>query len=196
MADDNNGVVAGAGTGAPQGSQSGAVDGVQGAQGASGAQGTQADAPKFTQEQLNNYLAKEAGLRESKLLAELGLKSKDELSALKKKLDEGKSEEQRRAEALDVEKKRAEELDGKAKASELIIELLSMGMDKENAKKYAKFAAEEAGETAEEKAKAFIAANEGLIKKTARDVGIVTGGRQLNTNEAILGDMKKRFKVG
>ena len=188
--------VAGSGTGTAYSTQSGAGDGGNDSQGASGAQGVQSDAPKFTQEQLNGFLAKEAGIRESKILAELGLKSKDELAALKKKLDEGKTEEQRRAEALEAEKKRADELDGKVKASDLIIELLSMGMDKENARKYAKFAAEETGETAEEKAKAFIAANDGLVKKTARDVGIVTGGRQLNTNEAILGDMKKRFKVG
>lgn len=161
------------------------------------AQQSTAEQPKFTQSQLNDLIAKESGTRMKKVYEELGVKTPEELAALKKKLDEGKTEEQRRAEALDAEKKRADDLDGKVKASDLIIELLAMGMDKDNAKKYAKFAAEEVGETAEDKAKAFIAANEGLVKKAVapQNAGIVTGGQHVNSQDAMLGEMKKRFRV-
>lgn len=153
--------------------------------------------PKFTQSQLNDLIAKEAGTRERKLYEQLGVKSPEELAAIRKKLDEGKTEEQRRAEALEAEKKRADDLDGRVKSSDLIIELLALGMDKEGARKYAKFAAEEAGETAEDKAKAFIEENEGLVKKATapKNAGIVTGGQHINSQDAMLGEMKKRFKV-
>jgi hypothetical protein len=152
--------------------------------------------PKFTQKQLNDLIAKEAGTRESKILERLGVKSADELDAIRKKLDEGKTEEQRKAEALDAEKKRADELDGKYKSSDLIIELLALGMDKENAKKYAKFAAEEAGETAEDKARAFVTSNEGLVKRATvpQNVGRVTGQQGEDKDITILNQMLEKHK--
>ena len=160
------------------------------------AQQATAEQPKFTQSQLNDLIAKEAGTRERKILERLGAKSADELDAIRKKLDEGKTEEQRMAEALDAEKKRADELDGKYKSSDLIIELLALGMDKENAKKYAKFAAEEAGETAEDKAKAFVTSNEGLVKRATapQNVGRVTGAQGEDKDITILNQMLEKHK--
>lgn len=156
----------------------------------------QAEQPKFTQSQLNDLIAKEAGTRERKLLERLGVKSADELDAIRTKLDAGKTEEQRRVEALDAEKKRADELDGKYKASDLVIELLALGMDKDNAKKYAKFAAEEAGETAEDKAKAFVTSNEGLVKRATvpQNVGRVTGQQGEDKDITILNQMLEKHK--
>ena len=152
--------------------------------------------PKFTQSQLNDLIAKEAGTRERKLYEQLGIKTPEELAAIRKKLDEGKTEEQRRAEALDAEKKRADDLDGKVKSSDLIIELLAMGMDKDNARKYAKFAAEEVGETAEDKAKAFVTSNEGLVKRSTapQNVGIITGSKGEDKDITILNQMMEKHK--
>lgn len=160
------------------------------------AQQSTAEQPKFTQSQLNDLIAKESGTRMKKVYEELGVKTPEELAALKKKLDEGKTEEQRRAEALDAEKKRADELDGKYKASDLVIELLALGMDKESAKKYAKFAAEEVGETAEDKAKAFVTSNEGLVKRSTapQNVGIITGSKGEDKDITILNQMMEKHK--
>ena len=161
---------------------------------------TEQEEAKFTQKQLNDLIAKEAGTRESKtrqeILSKLGLSSVDDLEKLKAKLDSEKTEEQKRAEALEQEKKRAEELEGKTKTADLIIELLALGMDKASAKKYAKFANEEEGETAEAKAQAFITNNEGLVKKSApANLGVKTGSKQVNEKEAMLEQMKKTFHV-
>jgi hypothetical protein len=155
-----------------------------------------AEQPKFTQSQLNDLIAKEAGTRERKLYEQLGVKTPEEFAVIRKKLDEGKTEEQRRVEALDAEKKRADELDGKYKASDLVIELLALGMDKDNAKKYAKFAAEEAGETAEDKAKAFVTSNEGLVKRATvpQNVGRVTGQQGEDKDITILNQMLEKHK--
>ena len=157
----------------------------------------QVDEAKYTDKQLNDLIAKEAGTRESKtrkeLLDKLGLSSVEDLDKLKAKLDSEKTEEQKRAEALEQEKKRAEELEGKTKTADLIIELLALGMDKESAKKYAKFANEEEGETAEAKAQAFIKNNEGFVKKSGGNLGIQSGSKKLNEPATALAAMKKEF---
>ena len=163
--------------------------------------GTQppSDEAKFTQKQLNDLIAKESGTRETKtrneILEKLGLSSVDDLDKLKAKLDSEKTEEQKRAEALESEKKRAEELEGKTKTADLIIELLDLGMDKESAKKYAKFANEEDGETAEAKAQAFIRNNEGFVKKSGGNLGIQSGSKKLNETASALASMKKEFGI-
>ena len=159
----------------------------------------QVDEAKYTDKQLNDLIAKEAGTRESKtrkeLLDKLGLSSVEDLDKLKAKLDSEKTEEQKRAEALEQEKKRAEELEGKTKTADLIIELLALGMDKESAKKYAKFANEEDGETAEAKAQAFIKNNEGFVKKSGSNIGIQSGSKKLNETASALASMKKEFGI-
>lgn len=152
--------------------------------------------PKFTQSQLNDLIAKEAGNRASKaekeILSSLGLTSKEELAKLKEKLDAGKSEEQRREEQREAERKEKEELEKKVGSADLIVELMALGMNKEAARKYAKFAAESDGETAEEKAASFIAENEGLVKKPApKDLGIKSGEASLNEHDSLLEQMKK-----
>ena len=48
------------------------------------------------------------------------------------------------------EKKHVAELEGQTKTADIVIELLALGMDKARAKKYARFANEEDGETAED----------------------------------------------
>ena len=68
-------------------------------------------------------------------------------------------------------------------------------MDKASAKKYAKFANEEDGETAEEKAQAFIANNDGFVKKQGRDIGIQSGSKKLNETASALESMKKEFGI-
>jgi len=159
----------------------------------------QAEEARFTQKQLNDLIAKEAGTRETKtrneILEKLGLSSVDDLDKLKARLDSEKTEEQKRAEALESEKKRAEELEGKTKTADLIIELLDLGMDKESAKKYAKFANEEDGETAEAKAQAFIRNNEGFVKKSGGNLGIQSGSKKLNETASALASMKKEFGI-
>lgn len=153
----------------------------------------------FTQKQLNDLIAKESGKRETKtraeLLEKLGLTSIDELDKLKAKLDSEKTEEQKRAEDFEAEKKRAAELEGQTKTADIVIELLALGMDKASAKKYAKFANEEDGETAEEKAQAFIANNDGFVKKQGRDIGIQSGSKKLNETASALESMKKEFGI-
>ena len=157
----------------------------------------QEEEAKFTQKQLNDLIAKEAGTRETKtrkeLLDKLGLSSVEDLDKLKAKLDSEKTEEQKRAEALESEKKRTEELEGMTKTADLMIELLDLGMDKESAKKYAKFANEEEGETAEAKAQAFIRNNEGFVKKSGGNFGIQSGSKKLNEPATALAAMKKEF---
>lgn len=166
-----------------------------------GTTGTQppVDEAKFTQKQLNDLIAKESGTRETKtrneILEKLGLSSVDDLDKLKARLDSEKTEEQKRAEALESEKKRAEELEGKTKTADLVIELLALGMDKESAKKYAKFANEEDGETAEAKAQAFIRNNEGFVKKSGGNLGIQSGSKKLNETASALASMKKEFGI-
>ena len=159
----------------------------------------QVDEAKYTDKQLNDLIAKEAGTRESKtrkeLLDKLGLSSVEDLDKLKAKLDSEKTEEQKRAEALESEKKRTEELEGMTKTADLIIELLDLGMDKESAKKYAKFANEEDGETAEAKAQAFIRNNEGFVKKSGGNLGIQSGSKKLNETASALASMKKEFGI-
>ena len=159
----------------------------------------QEEEAKFTQKQLNDLIAKEAGTRETKtrkeLLDKLGLSSVEDLDKLKAKLDSEKTEEQKRAEALEQEKKRAEELEGKTKTADLIIELLALGMDKTSAKKYAKFANEEEGETAEAKAQAFIRNNDGFVKKSGGNLGIQSGSKKLNETASALASMKKEFGI-
>lgn len=157
------------------------------------------DEAKFTQKQLNDLIAKESGTRETKtrneILEKLGLSSVDDLDKLKARLDSEKTEEQKRAEALESEKKRATELEGKTKTADLVIELLALGMDKESAKKYAKFANEEDGETAEAKAQAFIRNNEGFVKKSGGNLGIQSGSKKLNETASALASMKKEFGI-
>ena len=150
---------------------------------------------KFTQSQLNDLIAKEAGNRVSKaereILSSLGLTSKEDLAKLKEKLDAGKSEEQRREEQREAERKEKEELERKVGSADLIVELMALGMNKESARKYAKFAAESDGDTAEEKAASFIAENEGLVKKAPSNLGVKSGEVSLNEHDSLLEQMKK-----
>ena len=191
----------GSGTVAAQGSQSGAGDGGQAAQGSSRAQETQADAPKFTQSQLNDLIAKEAGKREEKatlaVLAKMGFKTIEEAEAFNKTRQESMTQaEKDKAKLAELEttaQTAARERD-EAKAE---VAALKAGVPADKVAKVVKLAAGYDGDTMEEKITAFLADFPDFVKTVAgapQNVGRVTGAQGEDKDITILNQMLEKHK--
>ena len=192
----------GSGTGTPQGAQSGAGDGGQAAQGASGEQGTQSDAPKYTDKQLNDLIAKEAGKREEKAtlaaLAKMGFKTIEEAEAFNKTRQESMTQaEKDKAKLAEIEttaQTAARERD-EAKAE---VAALKAGVPADKVAKVVKLAAGYDGDTMEAKITALLADFPDFVKGqtgtggTAANVGRQTGQQGVSDEERLLAIARKQ----
>jgi hypothetical protein len=161
-----------------------------------------AEAPKYTDKQLNDLLTRDAGKEVKKLLAEAGFDPsgdiKADLAKLKTIRDGQLTEEQKRAEK---EKATADELTkSKREASEARAEAaaLKLGVPADKAERVRKLAlaGDYEGATEAEKVAAVLADFPEFVKKEAPgDVGRRTGGSQVNEEEALLAQMKKNAGI-
>ena len=175
MAEDNNNA-AGAGDGSGSGD------------------GQAAEVAKYTDKQLNDLIAKNAGKAVEKtraeLLAELGADSLDTLKAkLAKQAELEKASmteaEKVRAE-LEAEKKKTQDFEARASAAELKAEIIGKGVSADKAERVAKLAAGYDGATVAEKVEAVLKEFPEFVKQSTASVGLETGHKSLNEEEALL----------
>ena len=149
---------------------------------------------KYTDKQLNDLIAKNAGKAVEKtraeLLAELGADSIDTLKAkLAKQAELEKASmtetEKVRAE-LEAEKKKTQDVEARASAAELKAEIIGKGVPADKAERVAKLAAGYDGATVAEKVEAVLKEFPEFVKPTTASVGVETGHKSLNEEEALL----------
>jgi len=167
-----------------------------------------AEAPLYTNKQLNDLLARDAGKEVKKLLAEAGFDPsgdiKADLAKLKTIRDGQLTEEQKRAEK---EKAAKDEIDtAKREASEAKIEAsaLRAGLkapekdgdeNDRRLKRFVRLANGYDGTEAEKVAAVLADFPEFVRKEAPGDVGRLTKGSQVNEEEALLAQMKKNAGI-
>ena len=162
----------------------------------------EADAPKYTDKQLNDLLARDAGKEVKKMLAEAGFDPsgdiKADLAKLKSVRDSQMTAEQKAAEAA---KAKDDELTAsKREASEARAEAaaLKLGVPADKCDRVRKLAlaGDYDGATEAEKVAAVLADFPEFVKAQAPgDIGKLSGGKQVNEEEAILAQMKKNAGI-
>ena len=160
------------------------------------------EAPKYTDKQLNDLLARDAGKEAKKLLAEAGFDTsgdiKADLAKLKTLRDSQLTAEQKAAEAA---KAKDDELSAsKREASEARAEAaaLKLGVPADKCDRVRKLAmaGDYEGATEAEKVAAVLADFPEFVKAQAPgDVGRLTKGSQVNEEEALLAQMKKNAGI-
>ena len=157
-------------------------------------QGAEPEVAKYTDKQLNDLIAKNVGKASEKtraeLLAELGADSLDTLKAkLAKQAELEKASmteaEKVRAE-LEAEKKKTQDVEARASAVELKAEIIGKGVPADKAERVAKLAAGYDGATVAEKVEAVLKEFPEFVKQSGASVGVETGHKSLNEEEALL----------
>jgi hypothetical protein len=157
-------------------------------------QGADPEVAKYTDKQLNDLIAKNVGKASEKtraeLLAELGADSLDTLKAkLAKQAELEKASmteaEKIRAE-LEAEKKKTQDVEARASAAELKAEIIGKGVPADKAERVAKLAAGYDGATVAEKVEAVLKEFPEFVKQPGASVGVETGHKSLNEEEALL----------
>ena len=161
-----------------------------------------AEAPKYTDKQLNDLLARDAGKEVKKMLAEAGFDPsgdiKADLAKLKSVRDSQMTAEQKAAEAA---KAKDDELTAsKREASEARAEAaaLKLGVPADKCDRVRKLAmaGDYEGSTEAEKVAAVLADFPEFVKAAAPgDIGRRTGGSQVNEEEELLAKMKKNAGI-
>ena len=161
-----------------------------------------AETPKYTDKQLNDLLARDAGKEVKKMLAEAGFDPsgdiKADLAKLKSVRDSQLTEKEKAAEAA---KAKDDELSTfKREASEARAEsaALRAGVPADKCDRVRKLAlaGDYEGATEAEKVASVLADFPEFVKVAAPgDVGRVTKGSQVNEEEAILAQMKKNAGI-
>lgn len=149
---------------------------------------------KYTDKQLNDLIAKNAGKASEKtraeILAELGADSIDTLKARLAKQDEaekaGMTEAEKYKAELETEKKARLEEASKRTAAELRAEIIGKGVPADKADKVAKLAAGYDGETIAAKVEAVLAEFPEFVKAQAQQVGIEGRKSNLSEEDALL----------
>jgi phage protein D len=149
---------------------------------------------KYTDKQLNDLIAKNAGKASEKtraeILAELGADSIDTLKARLAKQAEaekaGMTEAEKYKAELEAEKKARLEEAGKRTAAELRAEIIGKGVPADKADKVAKLAAGYDGETIAAKVEAVLAEFPEFVKPQAQQVGIEGRKSNLSEEDALL----------
>src|SRR5574344_1185361 len=142
------------------------------------------EAPKYTDKQLNDLIAKNKGKGVEELLKTAGCQTQDELT--KALADENKKTAEKLAEA-----------EKKAALAEFRAEALVQGVNKEASEKVAKWAQDYEGKTAEEKVTAFLKDNpqfaQSEAKPTAPKISSKTVSQTPDTEAALLERIKKQM---
>ena len=152
---------------------------------------------KYTDKQLNDIVAKNAGKAVEKtradLLAELGVDSLDTLKARLTKQAELEKASMTEAEKykaeLETEKKARTEAEGKMTAAELKAEIIGRGVPADKADKVAKLAAGYEGETLAAKVEAVLVEFPEFIKAPTQQVGLEGRRSNLSEEEALLAQL-------
>ena len=162
----------------------------------------EADAPKYTDKQLNDLLARDAGKEVKKMLAEAGFDPsgdiKADLAKLKSVRDSQLTEKEKAAQ--DAKAKDDELTASKREASEARAEsaALKAGVPADKCDRVRKLAlaGDYEGANEAEKVASVLADFPEFVKVAAPgDVGRVTKGSQVNEEEAILAQMKKNAGI-
>jgi len=159
------------------------------------------EAPKYTDKQLNDLIAKNKGKGVEELLKTAGFQTQDELTKAladyKAMQDKNKTDAEKLA---DENKKTAEKLaeaEKKYALAEFRAEALAQGVNKEASEKVAKWAQDYEGKTAEEKVTAFLKDNpqfaQSEAKLTAPKISSKTVSQTPDAEAALLERIKKQM---
>ena len=159
------------------------------------------EAPKYTDKQLNDLIAKNKGKGVEELLKTAGFQTQDELTKAladyKAMQDKNKTDAEKLA---DENKKTAEKLaeaEKKAALAEFRAEALVQGVNKEASEKVAKWAQDYEGKTAEEKITAFLKDNpqfaQGEAKSAGPKISSKTVSQTPDAEAALLERIKKQM---
>ena len=159
------------------------------------------EAPKYTDKQLNDLIAKNKGKGVEELLKAAGFQTQDELTKAladyKAMQDKNKTDAEKLA---DENKKTAEKLaeaEKKYALAEFRAEALVQGVNKEASEKVAKWAQDYEGKTAEEKVTAFLKDNpqfaQSEVKPTAPKISSKTVSQTPDAEAALLERIKKQM---
>lgn len=163
---------------------------------------TEQEKAKYTDKQLNDLIAKEAGKRESKaqadLLAKMGFASLDDVEKFVEKRKEGMTEAEKtkaRLEEIENESKKTAKERDEAKAE---IAALKAGISPDKVEKVVKLAAGYDGDTPAERITALLAdfpdigKAEGKAPAAGKDLGVQTGQKRLGEVERLLEVARKQ----
>jgi hypothetical protein len=159
------------------------------------------EAPKYTDKQLNDLIAKNKGKGVEELLKTAGFQTQDELTKAladyKAMQDKNKTDAEKLA---DENKKTAEKLaeaEKKAALADFRAEALAQGVSKEASEKVAKWAQDYDGKTAEEKITAFLKDNpqfaQSEAKLAAPKISSKTVSQTPDAEAALLERIKKQM---
>jgi len=160
-----------------------------------------AEAPKYTDKQLNDLIAREATKREaaakSAMMKELGVDTPEDLAALKKLREEKMTESERSAASLKAKDDAVIAAKAEADAARAEVEALKAGISAENLTKAIKLAGTYDGATMAEKIAAVVADFPMLKGKpgaSARGgaLGVETRHEELSEVEAMLAKARKQ----
>ena len=145
----------------------------------------------FTQDDVNNLIAKESRKAVEKAMSELGVtdagSAKEALAKAKELMDAQKSNEQKLAEQIKAESERATLAEQKAAAIEAKFAALAKGIDAGKAEKAAKLAQDYEGDTIDAKLDAMLKDFPEFIKQTtAPAFGAPTQNTQPSKDAALM----------
>lgn len=157
----------------------------------------QAEVAKYTDKQLNDLIAKNAGKAVEKtraeILAELGVDSLDTIKAKLAKQAELEKASMTEAEKykaeLEAEKKARADAEGKMTAAELRAEIIGKGVPADRADKVVKLAAGYEGATTAEKVDAVLKDFPELVKAPVQAIGVETKRQNLSEEDALLAQL-------
>jgi len=163
---------------------------------------TEQEQAKYTDKQLNDLIAKEAGKRESKaqaeLLAKMGFASLDDVEKFAEKRKEGMTEAEKtkaRLEEIENERKKTAKERDEAKAE---IAALKAGVSPDKVEKVVKLASGYDGDTPDERITALLADFPDLGKvagkapAAGKDLGVQTGQKGLSEVDRLLAVARKQ----
>lgn len=171
------------------------------AQGQTAAADPAAEAPKYTDKQLNDLIAREATKREAAtkaaMMKELGVDTPEALAALKKLREEKMTESERSAASLKAKDDAVLAARADADAARAEVEAFKAGISAENLTKAIKLAGTYEGATMAEKIAAVVADFPMLKGKAGTStgggaLGVETTHQQLNEEEELLAKARKQ----
>lgn len=147
-----------------------------------------AEEPRFTQKQLNDLIAKEAGTRQTALLTKMGFKTMEEAEAFNKSRQESMTQAEK--DKLKLAEQEAAAATNAKERDEARAEVaaLKAGVPADKVSKVVKLAAGYDGDTMEEKINAMLVDFPDIVKKGTApgNVGIQTGQQGVSDEERLL----------